>query len=194
MVIWPFTMPKVSFSTLATGPRQLVVQDALETILWFFGSYLSSFTPITIVRSSPLAGAEMMTFFAPASMCALALSASVKRPVDSITYSTPRLRQGSSAGFLTARTLMARPATLMVSPSAFTSSARLPRMESYFRRWARVAASVMSFTATNSMSLSWSAARRMFRPMRPKPLMPTRMAMLTSPLGGRVYQMPTLAV
>ena len=78
-------MPKVSFSTLATGPRQLVVQDALETILWFFGSYLSSFTPITIVMSSPLAGAEMMTFFAPASMCALALSASVKRPVDSIT-------------------------------------------------------------------------------------------------------------
>src|SRR5688500_7583270 len=68
----------------------------------------------------------------------------------------------------------------MVSPSAFTSSSRLPRIESYFSRWARVAASVMSFTATNSISLSWSAARRMLRPMRPKPLMPTRMAMLTS--------------
>jgi hypothetical protein len=177
VVICPFTMPKESFSTLATGPRQLVVQDALDTIRWFFGSYLSSFTPITIVMSSPLAGAEMMTFFAPASMCALALSASVKRPVDSMTYSTPRLRHGSSAGFLTASTLMERPATLMVSPSAATSSSRLPRMESYFRRWASVFASVMSFTATNSMSLSWSAARRMLRPMRPKPLMPTRIAM-----------------
>src|SRR5687768_11422058 len=68
----------------------------------------------------------------------------------------------------------------MVSPSAFTSSSRLPRIESYFSRWARVAASVMSLTATNSISLSCSAARRMLRPMRPNPLMPTRMAMLTS--------------
>ena len=63
------------------------------------------------------------------------------------------------------------------SPSAFTSSGRLPRIESYFRRWASVGASVMSFTATNSSSLSWRAVRRMLRPMRPKPLMPTRIAM-----------------
>ena len=79
------TMPKVSCITLATGPRQFVVQEALETMRWLRGSYLSSFTPITIVMSSPLAGAEMMTLRAPASMCALALSASVKRPVDSMT-------------------------------------------------------------------------------------------------------------
>src|SRR5437588_196095 len=36
-----------------------------------------------MVMSSPFAGAEMITFFAPASMCARALLASVKRPVDS---------------------------------------------------------------------------------------------------------------
>src|SRR4030095_15845864 len=68
-------------------------------------------------------------------------------------------------------------ATAIASPSTFTSSGRLPRIESYFSRWASVGASVMSLTATNSMSLSCSAARRMLRPMRPKPLMPTRIAM-----------------
>jgi hypothetical protein len=35
--------------------------------------------------SSFLAGAEMITFCAPAWRCALAFSASVKRPVDSTT-------------------------------------------------------------------------------------------------------------
>ena len=46
--------------------------------------------------SSPLAGALMMTFLAPASMWARAFSASVKRPVDSRTMSTPEVapRQG----------------------------------------------------------------------------------------------------
>ncbi len=44
---------------------------------------------MTKVMSSPLAGAEMMTFLAPAVMWPLAFSASVKRPVDSITTSTP---------------------------------------------------------------------------------------------------------
>ena len=38
--------------------------------------------PTTTVTSSFFAGAEMMTFFAPAAMCAFALSASVKWPVD----------------------------------------------------------------------------------------------------------------
>ena len=44
---------------------------------------------MTTVRQSPLAGAEMMTFFAPAVMWPLAFSTSVNRPVDSITRSTP---------------------------------------------------------------------------------------------------------
>ena len=33
VVIMPFSMPMTSFKTLATGTRQLVVQDALETMM-----------------------------------------------------------------------------------------------------------------------------------------------------------------
>jgi hypothetical protein len=43
-----------------------------------------------MVRSSPLAGAEMMTFLAPAERCLAASSRLVKRPVDSRTISTSR--------------------------------------------------------------------------------------------------------
>ena len=42
---------------------------------WLAGSYLSSLTPSTIVMSSPLAGALMITFWAPAAMWAPAFSA-----------------------------------------------------------------------------------------------------------------------
>src|SRR5438128_1390706 len=182
-------MPNRSWSTVATGPRQLVVQEALETIVWRRGSYLSWLTPITMVMSSFLAGAEMTTFLAPAPRCALAFSASVNRPVDSTTYSTPRSFHGSWPGSFTARTFTERSATRMVSPSARTSSGRLPRMESYLSRWASVRASVMSLTATNSSSRSCRAALRMLRPMRPNPLMPTRIDMTfpswTSGGGGR---------
>ena len=48
--------------------------------------------------SGPLAGAEMMTFCAPASRCLAASSRFVKRPVDSITTSAPSSLQGSFAG------------------------------------------------------------------------------------------------
>ena len=40
----PFSMPTASLSTLATGARQLVVQEALETTLWSLVS-LSWLTP-----------------------------------------------------------------------------------------------------------------------------------------------------
>ena len=82
----PSVRPNPSFSnTCTTGARQLVVQLALETMLCLPASYFSWLTPMTTVMSSPLAGAEMMTFLAPAARCPLAFSASVKRPVDSIT-------------------------------------------------------------------------------------------------------------
>ena len=73
VVIRPFSMPNVSLSTFAIGARQFVVQDAFEMIVCLAGSYLSSLTPMTIVMSSFLAGAEMMTFLAPSSTCALRL-------------------------------------------------------------------------------------------------------------------------
>ena len=58
--------------------------------------------------SSPLAGAEIITFLAPPlSMCARALAASVNRPVDSTTTSTPRSRHGSFPGSRSASTLYA---------------------------------------------------------------------------------------
>lgn len=47
--------------TLAKGARQLVVQEALET-MGALGSYVSAFTPTTYVgMSEPLAGAVMST-------------------------------------------------------------------------------------------------------------------------------------
>src|SRR3954465_9078870 len=49
VVINPSASPKLSSITLATGARQFVVQDALETILCLAGSYLLWFTPITSV-------------------------------------------------------------------------------------------------------------------------------------------------
>ena len=81
----PEAMPKVSCRTLTTGARQLVVQEALEMMLCFAASYLSSLTPRTTVRSSLVAGAEMMTFLTVEPRWALAFSASVKKPVDSMT-------------------------------------------------------------------------------------------------------------
>ncbi len=50
------------------------------------------------MTSGSVAGAEMITFFAPASRCFFASSRLVKRPVDSITTSTPMSPQGRSAG------------------------------------------------------------------------------------------------
>ena len=49
-------MPNESFSTFATGARQLVVHDAFEMMLCLAGSYMLSFTPSTIVTSSFFGG------------------------------------------------------------------------------------------------------------------------------------------
>src|SRR2546430_14917239 len=81
----PCLNPKLSITTLTTGTRQLVVQEAFEMMWCLAGSYFSLFTPMQIVMSSPLAGAEITTFLAPAARCLDALSLSVKRPVLSST-------------------------------------------------------------------------------------------------------------
>src|ERR1019366_7598326 len=101
---------KLSSSTLAIGATQLVVQDALDRTWCVAGSYASSLTPITIVRSSSLAGTVLSTV-------------------------------------------------------------------SYLSRCAIVAMSPRSLAATISMPRSPSealAARQKLRPMRPNPLIPTR--------------------
>ena len=53
VVIKPLRIPKFSSNTLATGARQLVVQDAFEMTWCWRGSYLFESTPRTIVMSGP---------------------------------------------------------------------------------------------------------------------------------------------
>ena len=67
VVMMPRSMPKFSSRTLARGARQLVVQEAFDTMFIVAPSYLSSFTPMTKVPSTFFAGAEMTTFLAPPS-------------------------------------------------------------------------------------------------------------------------------
>ena len=95
MVMLPSLMPKLRCSTRATGARQLVVHEALDTMWCFSGSYWSWFTPMTMVMSSSLAGAVMMTFLAPLSMCTDAWEALRKIPVLSTTTSTSYWPQAS---------------------------------------------------------------------------------------------------
>src|SRR5206468_12749551 len=120
VVMNPCLNPKLSMTTLTTGTRQLVVHDALEMMLCLAGSYFSLFTPMQMVMSSSLAGAEITTFLAPAVRCLDALSLSVKRPVLSSTNSTPSSFQGSFSGSLMADTLIGLPLTTRVSPFAST--------------------------------------------------------------------------
>src|ERR1051325_5015717 len=116
----PCTTPQLSSTTLTTGTRQFVVQEALERTWCLAGSYFFSFTPMQIVMSSPLAGAEITTFFAPAVRCLAACSRSVKRPVLSSTSSTPSSFHGSFSGSLIAVTRISRPFTTRLSPLGST--------------------------------------------------------------------------
>ena len=73
--------------------------------------------------SGSVAGAEMITFLAPAARCLAASSRLVKRPVDSITTSQPRSPQGRSAGSRSERTLISLPSTV-IEPSPASTVAR----------------------------------------------------------------------
>ncbi len=176
----PRSIPKVSRSTLATGARQFVVQEAFERMKCFAGSKVFSLTPRTNVASGFFAGAEMITRLAPALRCFSAPSRSVNLPVDSMTISTPSFPQGSSDGSFAASTWTVLPATTSALSFTPTSSSNRPWTESYFRRCASVLASVISFTATISIAGSLYAARKKFRPIRPNPLIPTFTAMSRS--------------
>ena len=121
------------------------------------------------------------------------MSRAVKKPVLSITTSTPRSPQGSLAGSRSAKTLTSRAVHVDVV------GVRLDRGPGSGRRWSRrradgpgCAVSVMSLTATISMSgSSPAAARKTFRPMRPNPLMPTRTLIPhVLPVGNRRANLP----
>jgi hypothetical protein len=130
VVINPRSNPKLSSSTFTTGARQLVVQLALETTWWLAASYLSWLTPRTMVMSSPLAGALMITFLAPASRCLAALARSVNRPVLSMTMSTSRSRHGRADGSFSAYTRISSPSTSSEFSRASTVPGYLPCTES----------------------------------------------------------------
>ncbi|MNW62715.1 hypothetical protein D3C74_408620 [compost metagenome] len=79
---------------------------------------------------------------------------------------------------------MALPSTMMLFSSKSTLSGKRPRTVSYFSRCASVLLSVRSLTPTISMSAPDAMmARKKLRPIRPKPLIPTRM--VTMPSSGR---------
>src|SRR5690606_9261660 len=113
---------------------------------------------------------------------------------------SPHLR---SAGLRSANAAISLSPTLMDVSVADTSASRRPRMESYFSRWARTLLSLRSLTATTSMSApeAWTA-RKKLRPMRPKPLIPTRTVTVTpdwrwsnsSPTLSRHESTPTAAI
>ena len=130
VVMNPLSIPASSCRTFASGATQFVVQDAFETMWCASGSYASSLTPRTIVMSGSVAGAEMTTFFAPASRCFWAPSRSVKIPVDSSTTSTPRSPQPSAAGSRSERIRISSPPARRTPSASSTSPANGPRFES----------------------------------------------------------------
>src|SRR3954467_8174864 len=175
VVMNPRSIPKLSSKTLLIGARQLVVQLALEITSCFFGSYLSWLIPNASVKSWPLAGAEMITFFAPAAMCFCASTRLVNRPEHSSTMSQPCCLWGSSDGSRLAVTAIFLPLTTMASSSASILPSKIPCTESYLKRCARVLGLSMSLMWTTSkLAPRLRAARRMLRPIRPKPLIAIR--------------------
>ena len=79
----------------ATGARQLVVQEPLDTIV-SKGVKVFSLTPNTIVLSTFLAGADISTFLAPCAKCTNASFFELNFPVHSKTTSRPS--QSTSLG------------------------------------------------------------------------------------------------
>merc|ERR1719502_1397416 len=84
VVMSPSTMPNLSFTTFASGARQLVVHDALLTT-WISDVYEVWFTPHTNIGTSSFGGAEMITFLQPPPRCRPAFGLSQNTPVDSHT-------------------------------------------------------------------------------------------------------------
>ena len=132
-----------------------------------------------------------MTRGAPASKWAAALSRSVKKPVDSMTTSTLSDFHGRSFGSRNCNTLSTLPSTEMPSSNATISFGRIPRTESYFKRCAIVLMDPKSFTATISIGAFVAfTARKKFRPIRPNPLMPTRIGVcaIAQDISAPLYQ------
>merc|ERR1719253_1713128 len=174
VVIKPCLMPNLSWIVLTMGARPLVVHDAHETTAMVAGSYSSWLTPTTRVGvSASLAGAEMMTFLAPPSMCFMQPSVVVKAPVDSHTYSTPVLFHGISVGSRVAESETGRP--LMFRPVSVISHVPLKRpwTVSCSRRYFMYSGDIGELMCLSTKESRSMAMRTTWRPMRPKPLTPS---------------------
>merc|ERR1719261_115403 len=173
VVIRPCLIPHFSFTVFTSGARPLVVHDAHETTA-IDESYSSWLTPTTSVGvSASFAGAEMITFLAPPSMCAMQPSVVVKAPVDSHTYSTPVCVHGISAGTRVAESVTFAPLMMSASPSTSHVPEKRPWTVSCSRRYFMYSGAIgelMCFRMNASRSM---AMRTTWRPMRPKPLTPS---------------------
>jgi antitoxin component of MazEF toxin-antitoxin module len=119
------TIPNCIVQHFAIGARQFVVQEAQEIIV-SLPSRISWFTLKTTVFKSPVAGAEITTLLAPAFKCASAFALSVKKPVLSITTSTPWSPQGICEGSFCAYIFTSSPFTMMEFSVLFTSWSKRP--------------------------------------------------------------------
>merc|ERR1719393_329162 len=171
VVMRPCLMPNFSLMVLTIGARPLVVH---ETTAMVSGSYSSVLTPTTMVGvSASLAGAEMMTFFAPPSMCFMQPSVVVNAPVDSHTYSTPTSFHGISVGSRVADSETSTPLILRPSPAISQVPEKRPCTVSCSSRYFMYSGAIgelMCFRMNASRSM---AMRTTWRPMRPKPLTPS---------------------
>merc|ERR1719453_1633950 len=190
VVMRPCLMPNFSLMTFTIGARPLVVHDAHETTCIEAGSYSSVLTPTTMVGvSASFAGAEMMTFLAPPSMCFMQSGVVVKAPVDSQTYSTPVVLHGISVGSRVAESETGRP--LMMRPPSASSHVPLKRpwtvsCSSRYFMYSGDIGELMCLSTNDSRSI---AMRTTWRPMRPKPLTPILMGAsgLVDIIIGAVY-------
>merc|ERR1719453_1419134 len=190
VVMRPCLMPNLSWMVFTSGARPLVVHDAHETTA-IDVSYSSWLTPTTRVGvSASLAGAEMITFLAPPSMCFMQPSVEVKAPVDSQTYSTPVVAHGISVGSRVAESVTVMP--LIERPPSTTSQVpgKRPWTVSCSRRYFMYSGDMgelMCFSTNESRSI---AMRTTCRPIRPKPLTPSLIgASGLVPMTGEVRAM-----
>merc|ERR1719327_620343 len=174
VVMRPCLMPNFSLMTLTIGARPLVVHDAHDTTFIVAGSYSSWLTPTTRVGvSASLAGAEMITFLAPPSMCFMQPSVVVKAPVDSQTYSTPAVDQGISVGSRVAERETGRPLILRPSSESAQVPLKRPWTVSCSRRYFMYSGDIGELICLMTKSSRSIAMRMTWRPMRPKPLIPS---------------------
>merc|ERR1719454_1150761 len=174
VVIRPCLMPNFSLIVLTSGARPFVVHDAHETTAIDSGSYSSVLTPTTMVGvSASLAGAEMMTFLAPPSTCAMHPSVVVNAPVDSHTYSTPVSFHGISLGTRVADSVTGRPLIRRLPSETSQVPGKRPCTVSCSRRYFMYSGDIGELMCLSTKLSRSMAMRTTWRPMRPKPLTPS---------------------